>query len=133
LRLPLEVALSSSFPMALRWGPEVWREIEPIYRKILHGKAARSLPRTSCCGSREIRNQWDDARFTLSYSPTPDPTAPIGIGGAFATTVETTARVETERQLRRSNFGPVGHFDRGCRAAGALRIDRQARQPPFTR
>jgi hypothetical protein len=86
LQLALDIALSSGFPVAPRWGPEfvliyddaykpilgekhpwalglpaslgwseVWREIEPIHRKILHGKAARSLPRTFCCGSSAIR------------------------------------------------------------------------------
>jgi hypothetical protein len=34
------------------------------------------------------------------HDPTPDPTAPTGIGGVFVTAVGTTTRVETERQLR---------------------------------
>jgi PAS domain S-box-containing protein len=41
---------------------------------------------------------WEDARFTLSYSPTPDPTAPEGIGGIFVTAMETTEQFEAARR-----------------------------------
>ena len=42
----------------------------------------------------------EDAYFTVSYSPVPDDTAPIGIGGVLITAVETTKRVAAERSLR---------------------------------
>jgi len=48
------------------------------------------------------QDRWDDAHFTISYSPTPDRTAPGGIGGIFVTAVEITERIEAERQLLES-------------------------------
>jgi PAS domain S-box-containing protein len=46
--------------------------------------------------------EWEDARFTVSYSPVPDYTAPNGVGGVLVTAVETTNRVRTEQALRAS-------------------------------
>ena len=42
----------------------------------------------------------EDARFTISYSPIPDETAPHGVGGILATCIETTERVRKEEALR---------------------------------
>ncbi len=42
----------------------------------------------------------EDARFTISYSPIPDETAPHGIGGILTTCIETTDRVRKEEALR---------------------------------
>ena len=44
--------------------------------------------------------QWEDARFTVSYSPVPDPSTQTGVGGVLITAVETTNRVRTEEALR---------------------------------
>jgi PAS domain S-box-containing protein len=41
-----------------------------------------------------------DARFTISYSPIPDGTAPRGIGGILTSCIETTERVHNEEALR---------------------------------
>jgi PAS domain S-box-containing protein len=130
LRLALDVVLASGFPMALRWGPdfvllyndsykpilgekhpwalglpareawsEVWHQIEMVHRGILNGTHGAVFAEDILLRIRR-HDQWEDARFTLSYSPTPDPTAPNGIGGIFVTAVETTARVEAENRLR---------------------------------
>src|SRR5262249_8147672 len=39
----------------------------------------------------------EDARFTISYSPIPDASAPNGVGGVLATAFETTERVRNEK------------------------------------
>jgi PAS domain S-box-containing protein len=46
--------------------------------------------------------EYEDARFTVSYSPVPDASVPTGVGGVLITAVETTERVLTEKALRAS-------------------------------
>ena len=130
LKLMLNVILDSGFPMSVRWGPdlivlyndayapllgdrhprilgkqlrEVWPEIYgelcALHEDILHGDrggffAEDHLWRIQRHGVPE------DARFTVSYSPIPDPSAPNGIGGILATAYETTERVRNERTLQ---------------------------------
>jgi PAS domain S-box-containing protein len=86
-------------PARIAWS-EVWHQIEPIHREILDGKRGAFFTDDILLRIQRHKDQWEDARFTLSYSPTPDPTAPSGIGGVFVTAVETTARIATENQLR---------------------------------
>ncbi len=130
LRAIVDVILGSGFPMSVRWGPdlvmiyndayapllgdrhpkvlgkplrEVWPEIYDelgaLHTSILHGEresffAEDHLWRIQRFGVPE------DARFTISYSPIPDPTAPNGIGGVLATAFETTKRWRDEETLR---------------------------------
>jgi PAS domain S-box-containing protein len=130
LNLVLDLVLASGFPMALRWGPdlimiyndayapllgarhpsvfgrplreawpEIWNELGPLSKSILHGErggffAENHLWRLERFGEPE------EAYFTISYSPAPDPTAPNGIGGVLTTAVETTDRVHSERILQ---------------------------------
>jgi PAS domain S-box-containing protein len=132
-RLTLDIVLSSSFPMALRWGPdfiliyndgykailgdkhpralglpmreawpEVWHELEPMHRAILSGSSHGIFAEDMLLRLQRHGTEWEDARFTLSYSPVPDTSAPSGIGGVFVTAVETTNRVKTENALRAS-------------------------------
>ena len=86
-------------PARVAWS-EVWHQIEPIHREVLDGKRGAFFTDDILLRIQRHKDQWEDARFTLSYSPTPDPTAPSGIGGIFVTAVETTARIATENQLR---------------------------------
>jgi PAS domain S-box-containing protein len=79
---------------------EVWHQIEPVHRDILEGRCGAVFAEDMLLRIQRHRDQWEDAHFTLSYSPTPDPAAPTGIGGVFVTAVEITTRIETERQLR---------------------------------
>jgi two-component sensor histidine kinase/PAS domain-containing protein len=130
LKLVVDIVLNAGFPMALRWGPdfvliyndgyrpilgdkhpwalgrpareawsEVWDEIQPLHQGILRGGPAvfaeDMLLRIQRFGAR-----WDDARFTLGYSPVHDPTAPTGVGGILVTAVETTRSVTDRAQLR---------------------------------
>jgi PAS domain S-box-containing protein len=83
---------------------EVWWEVYPalgpLNEAILRGEReaffAEDLPWT-------VQRQGalvEDARFTISYSPIPDETAPNGIAGVLTTCVETTERVHKEEALR---------------------------------
>ncbi len=83
-------------PAAEVW-PEVWADIEPFHRQILNGESEALFAKDTLLRIRRFGDRWEDARFTLSYSPTPDPTAPTGIGGIFVTVIETTDRVEADR------------------------------------
>lgn len=130
LKLMLSVVLDSGFPMSVRWGPElvmlyndayapllgdrhprvlgrplreVWPEIygdlRAIHEGILRGErgsffAEDHLWRIQRYGVPE------DAYFTISYSPIPDPSSPNGIGGVLATAFETTERVRDEKTLQ---------------------------------
>jgi PAS domain S-box-containing protein len=101
--------LGDKHPVALgRPSREVWSEIYdelgPLNETILDGK---------CPGFFEVDRLWqirrhgtmrEDARFTVSYSPVPDRTAPQGIGGVLVTCIETTARVQSEQLLRKLNY-----------------------------
>jgi PAS domain S-box-containing protein len=100
--------LGDKHPAALgRPSREVWSEIHdelgPLNEAILSGERA---------GFFEIDHLWqirrhgtirEDARFTISYSPIPDPTVANGIGGVLVTCIETTARVQSEQMLRKLN------------------------------
>jgi PAS domain S-box-containing protein len=92
---PWALGLSS----AQAWS-EVWHTIEPMHREILGGRQGAFFAEDILLRIQRYENRWEDARFTLSYSPIPDPTAPSGVGGIFVTAMETTARIETENQLR---------------------------------
>jgi hypothetical protein len=75
---PWALGLSS----AQAWS-EVWHKIEPIHRGILSGIQGAFFAEDILLRIQRYENRWEDARFTLSYSPIPDPTAPSGIGGVF--------------------------------------------------
>ncbi len=130
LALAVEMVLASGFPMAVRWGPELIQIYNDAYAGLLGDKHPDALGRplreiwpeiwdklgplseAILCGEREaffaIDHPWlierhgvtGEARFTISYSPIPEPSAPHGIGGLLATVVETTNRVRNENTLR---------------------------------
>jgi len=130
LRLVVDLLLESGFPMAVRWGPEligiyndayipvlgerhprvlglplravwpeIWDRLGPLSLAILNGERA---------GFFAEDHPWlverhgvpEEARFTVSYSPIPKPSAPNGIGGLLVTVFETTERVRNEKTLR---------------------------------
>ena len=86
-------------PARIAWS-EVWHEIEPVHRRILSGESQAVFHDDILLRIQRHQGQWEDARFTLAYSPTPDATVPSGIGGVFVTAMETTARVAAETGLR---------------------------------
>jgi PAS domain S-box-containing protein len=75
---------------------EVWGEIEPAHRAILGGGTPAIFTEDILLRIQRRGSVWEDARFTLGYSPVPDPSAPTGVGGILVTAVETTGRVAAE-------------------------------------
>ena len=95
---------------------EVWSEIEPAHGAILHGRTPAIFAEDMLLRIQRHGTAWEDARFTLGYSPIQDPTAPSGIGGVLVTAVETTQRVAIEAALRASEE----RYELALGAAGAI-------------
>jgi len=88
-------------PFAQVW-PEVQPQLRPLHEAILTGKRGAFFAEDLLLRIQRRGAEWEDARFTISYSPIPDATAPTGVGGVLVTAVETTTRVLTETALRTS-------------------------------
>jgi PAS domain S-box-containing protein len=83
--------------------PEVQAQLLPVHQSILNGTSGAYFAEDYLIKvQRRGSVEWEDARFTVSYSPVPDDTAQNGIGGVLVTAVETTNRVRTEQALRAS-------------------------------
>lgn len=127
LRTMLGVVLGSRFPMLLWWGPDLLHLYNDAYRPILRDKHPASLAAPAAQVWAEV---WDvagpmarsvqeggpatwtedlqlfinsggmaeETYFTFSYSPVPGDDG--GVGGLLNTVQETTAKVQSERQIR---------------------------------
>jgi PAS domain S-box-containing protein len=82
---------------------EVWPEIAPFHEALLEGRSPSIYAEDMLLRIQRHGAQWEDARFTLSYSPIKDDTAPSSVGGVLVTAVETTARVKAEAELSALN------------------------------
>ena len=83
--------------------PEVQTQLLPVHQPILNGTSGAYFAEDLLIKVQRRGNlEWEDARFTVSYSPVPDDTAPNGVGGVLVTAVETTNRIQTEQALRAS-------------------------------
>jgi two-component sensor histidine kinase len=82
--------------------PEVQTQLGPLHEAILTGKRGAFFAEDLLLKIQRHAAEWEDARFTVSYSPVPDAAAPTGVGGVLITAVETTNRVLTEEALRAS-------------------------------
>jgi PAS domain S-box-containing protein len=130
LKAATEMVLASGFPMAVRWGPHLisiyndayatllgpkhpaalGEPIENVWPEIADdlGALNRAILRGEGPAFFEKMHPWrierdagpEDARFTASYSPIPDVTAPGGIGGILVITLETTDEYRADQQLR---------------------------------
>jgi signal transduction histidine kinase len=139
LKTMLGVVLGSRFPMLLWWGPELLHLYNDAYRPILRDKHPDSLAAPAAEIWAEV---WDvagpmarsvqdggpatwtedlqlfikngtmaeETYFTFSYSPVPGDDG--GVGGLLNTVQETTAKVQSERQIRMLR-------DLAARAAGS--------------
>jgi two-component sensor histidine kinase/PAS domain-containing protein len=85
--------------------PEVQPQLRPLHEAILSGKDSAFFAEDLLLRIQRHGAEWEDARFTIAYSPVPDPSAPTGVGGVLITAVETTNRVLTEEALRASEEG----------------------------
>lgn len=91
-----------ALPFHEAW-PEVQEQLRPLHQAMLDGTNGAYFAEDLLIRvQRRGRPEWEDARFTLSYSPVPDETAENGIGGVLVTVVETSDRVRTEQALRAS-------------------------------
>ncbi len=89
-------------PFREAW-PEVQTQLLPVLQPILSGTSGAYFAQDLLIKvQRRGSLEWEDARFTVSYSPVPDDTAPNGVGGVLVTAVETTNRFQTEQDLRAS-------------------------------
>ena len=82
---------------------EIYPELGPLNEAILRGERKAFFAVDHPWTVRRRGAIVEDARFTISYSPIPDETAPNGIGGILTTCIETTERVRKEQALRRFN------------------------------
>ncbi|HEY5336611.1 MAG TPA: HWE histidine kinase domain-containing protein [Rhizomicrobium sp.] len=88
-------------PFDVAW-PEVQSDLRPLHDAILSGESPGFFGEDFPLRIQRRGDRWEDAKFTISYSPVPDNTTADGIGGVLITVVETTDRVLAEKSLRAS-------------------------------
>jgi len=93
--------LALGLPFRMVW-PEVQTQLAPLHESILSGERSAFFAEDLILKIQRHGSQWEEAHFTVSYSPIPDARAPSGVGGVLITAVETTNRVRMEEALRRS-------------------------------
>ena len=91
--------LALGLPFDEVW-PEVQTTLRPLHDAILSGKRGAFFAEDLLLRIQRHGAEWEDARFTISYSPIPDPPSRTGVGGVLITAVETTNRVLAEKALR---------------------------------
>jgi PAS domain S-box-containing protein len=82
--------------------PEVQAQLAPLHESILGGDRSAFFAEDLLLKIQRHGSRWEDAHFTISYSPIPEGSAPAGVGGVLITATETTNRVRTEEALRKS-------------------------------
>jgi two-component sensor histidine kinase len=80
--------------------PEVQSQLRSLHEDILAGRSGAFFAEDLLIKVQRHGKEWENGRFTVSYSPVPDGSAPTGVGGVLITVVETTDRVRTEEALR---------------------------------
>src|ERR1700729_3129744 len=86
-------------PFHVAW-PEVQNDLRALHVSILSGERGAFFGEDFLLRIQRRGAAFEDARFTISYSPVPDDAAPSGVGGVLITVVETTDRVLAENALR---------------------------------
>lgn len=82
--------------------PEVQTELLGLHESILSGVRNAFFQEDLLLRIQRHGSRWEEARFTVSYSPIPDDSAATGVGGVLITAIETTNRVLMEQALRES-------------------------------
>ena len=96
-------------PFRETW-PEVQPQLGPLHQAILAGESGAFFAEDLLLKIQRHGTEWENARFTVSYSPIPDDAVPTGVGGVLITAVETTNRVLMEEALRASEERFAGIF-----------------------
>ena len=129
LQVMTRMLLANSFPILLWWGPDFIQLYNDAYVPVLglkHPHAALGKPFRECWSEVysvlgplaqrpyeggpatwiedipvELRRFGypEEAHFTISYSPVPDPAAPRGIGGVVAIVHEISAKIVADRRI----------------------------------
>jgi PAS domain S-box-containing protein len=86
-------------PLREVW-PEIYDRLGPLNEGILRGEQKAFFAVDHPWTVKRQGARRENASFTISYSPIPDPAAPNGIGGVLTTVFETTHRVRNEERLR---------------------------------
>src|SRR6185503_1490761 len=86
-------------PLREVW-PEIYSELGPLNESILRGERGAFFAADQIWRVQHHTARYEDAHFSISYSPIPDDSAPNGVGGVLAIAVETTERYRTEQTLR---------------------------------
>jgi PAS domain S-box-containing protein len=89
-------------PLREVWA-EIYDELGPLNQAIIRGERLAYFEADRLWRVRRRAGEYEDAHFTICYSPVPDASAAHGIGGILVSCVETTERVRTEQALRRLN------------------------------
>ncbi|HEX3536370.1 MAG TPA: ATP-binding protein [Stellaceae bacterium] len=89
-------------PLREVWA-EIYDELGPLNQAIMRGERPAYFEADRLWRVRRRAGEYEDAHFTICYSPVPDASAAHGIGGILVSCVETTERVRTEQALRRLN------------------------------
>src|ERR1700734_2024833 len=61
--------------------PEVQTQLRPLHEAILAGKHSAFFAEDLLLRIQRYGGEYEDARFTISYSPVPDASVPAGVGG----------------------------------------------------
>lgn len=88
-------------PFHVAW-PEVQDDLRALHESILSGERGAFFGKDFLLRIQRRGREFEDARFTISYSPIPEDAAPSGVGGVLITVVETTDRVLAEEAVRAS-------------------------------
>ena len=97
---------------------EVWPQIESVHNALLNAKAGSLFTDDIRLRVQRHGSAWENAHFTLAYSPVADPTSPTGIGGILVTAVETTGRLLAEAARRASEE----RYELALGATGAIGV-----------
>ena len=80
--------------------PEIYEKLGPLHQSILRGERDNFFAKNYLWKICRHGGTYEDAYFTISYSPIPDPGAVSGVGGILVTATETSEEVHRERRLR---------------------------------
>jgi PAS domain S-box-containing protein len=101
-------------PLREVW-PEIYDALGPLNEAILRGEQQAYFAEDQHWTLRRQSLYQEQAWFTTSYSPIPDPSTASGVGGVLLTTFETTKRVRNEQRLHQLTLGLEAEIEQRTR------------------